>query len=1420
MYQKAKDWPEHLTEQLQDLGVAGALKALIPTNVPSMMVDIPVSYNIQQLQGEVMKEVASTGVDYDIAKDVSTLFGAFEGSIDAVSEFASFAGGAATGLLGFIAGAGEEGTTEWTQGAITNIAKIYAANIQAERDGGDPLEYTAEAIFEGGLENFLGGLAGGAGMASAGKVASLSTKVLDSEGEAISTEQGVDEADVQYSADAINALRKKQETERIAENAEKARAARLKRQQEVAEASESPVVFMPVSNNTPIDLTPEEVQHADTITQIGGINERDIDWAIREPDARTAAIDLLAKRDNISLEKAETVTDFESTVRDILDNTEEADAVMAVLRSSANALNVSLADYIDGTGLSIEDRRDVHGVRSKGISKGRTTFTPANGIEHAKTVIEVFASGDVSTVVHELGHHYRRWLSEDNAKAANEWVGANDSYSWTRSQEEKFARSFEQYLQDGKAPTPELKVAFDRFKRWLSSVYQGLVSQRHPVDMSPEIVEVFESILTDQRTDLAAVNTTNSEVNKQVLLQDEPLDRYVARHQAIDEVQAESAKERQENPPTNYAEQDLQEIELYLNELRGMFDRGDTFGERAARAKLKLALKRQRTRGNIRTQNKKAQARIKKILKRNQVKGSQKRPKSKYNAIIQETFNELSIALNNIKTKKKAKEWLSYVNDTDIDVVMDEFPLATFITRYATGILDDTKKGIRILKSIENELKELETTGKMTSPFMQNYLKAKSVIDPSQIIGGTKSLKEVKEAMDFNSADAIADRARRRAQKSKIRQNIKKYSWGLIDLTESSTIASQKVVEFIMGWDDLINTITSYSNVGLGKTELEKSLDFFESQQNRETQIRETQSKIYAMFDKAYNITSSYARNNKFNADLKRDIDVGIGTLNRQELRQWWMYMQDPNLNERLFKQGIDKEVRAKIDAAMTPEDKQFSRALMDWWNSDDLYNANNEVYKEQYGTDMPRIENYVPIRSESLVTKAKAEKQENLHSQLKHDIWSRRQPDSTGRIKIRNTSISARLSVTGDIGLFNGYNAEMAHFRTMTEQVRLANAIVRDKNFKNMVEYEYGKYMYSTIQEHLGRIAANGESMAGNVTGMDRFRSNVVSSVLGAKLSISLKQLFSSVQYWNNIPYGNMLESFKNPKQFKKDMKTVWNSEFIKNRQIDQDLMEFTNGAEYQKYMLNPTVKNWMTANVRYGDKAAIAFGGAAYYRYLRNSGMTKDQALTEVARQSDKTQQSGTQSQRSKFQASGSMAKFLTMYSSGPVQAMRQINNAVRGMLNGRVGYAKGIKTIAIYQMLVPSMYSLAASFLTADDDEFLKDEWEKDLAVANILGPASSVFVFGQVATTMFRKILGLETYRSTDMFSQAVDDIVNVANNIVEGDLDEMSMDDMATALQEVSVLAGKPLPVQSVSRIGQNLYRGDLVEAAFSKKPEE
>lgn len=115
--------------------------------------------------------------------------------------------------------------------------------------------------------------------------------------------------------------------------------------------------------------------------------------------------------------------------------------------------------------------------------------------EAGKAIIRAFDGANVSSLVHELGHIFRRTLRQDDLAVAEKFTGVEPNERWSIDAEEKFARAFERYLRDGKAPTNSLISVFQKFRDWLRKIYTRIAGSEVNIRISPEMRKVFDRML-------------------------------------------------------------------------------------------------------------------------------------------------------------------------------------------------------------------------------------------------------------------------------------------------------------------------------------------------------------------------------------------------------------------------------------------------------------------------------------------------------------------------------------------------------------------------------------------------------------------------------------------------------------------------------------------------------------------------------------------------------------------------------------------------------------------------------------------------------------------------------------------------------------------------------------------------------------
>lgn len=152
--------------------------------------------------------------------------------------------------------------------------------------------------------------------------------------------------------------------------------------------------------------------------------------------------------------------------------------------------------------------------------RGRISFT-----KEGKSIIDLFDSRDLSTFIHESGHLYLEELKADAGQALD--VGSTEARqvfadweavkAWFKANgheigedgaipteaHELWARGFERFAMEGKAPSSALRRAFEAFRSWLLTIYKAVENLRAP--LTPEIRDVMSRLLaTDEEIAIAA----------------------------------------------------------------------------------------------------------------------------------------------------------------------------------------------------------------------------------------------------------------------------------------------------------------------------------------------------------------------------------------------------------------------------------------------------------------------------------------------------------------------------------------------------------------------------------------------------------------------------------------------------------------------------------------------------------------------------------------------------------------------------------------------------------------------------------------------------------------------------------------------------------------------------------------------------
>ncbi|WP_421930034.1 hypothetical protein [Nitratireductor rhodophyticola] len=219
----------------------------------------------------------------------------------------------------------------------------------------------------------------------------------------------------------------------------------------------------------------------------------------------------------------------------------EREAALDEIEEYLASIGVSLDDDDATIRAALDEEREGEG-RQYGQSggpgpRGSIRF-PAGGIGKGETIVQLFQSADLSTFVHESGHYFltvmqdlaargeksavddfaavKSWWRDNAADVAKDGMRVMHDVTLTADDvvmaieagstgnvlkdaaidvgmQEQWARAFEAYLMEGKAPSADLRSAFEKFRAWLISIYRNLAGLN--VKPSDELRQVFDRML-------------------------------------------------------------------------------------------------------------------------------------------------------------------------------------------------------------------------------------------------------------------------------------------------------------------------------------------------------------------------------------------------------------------------------------------------------------------------------------------------------------------------------------------------------------------------------------------------------------------------------------------------------------------------------------------------------------------------------------------------------------------------------------------------------------------------------------------------------------------------------------------------------------------------------------------------------------
>lgn len=192
------------------------------------------------------------------------------------------------------------------------------------------------------------------------------------------------------------------------------------------------------------------------------------------------------KEDKILESIGDTFTKTPYTGRDVyvaLSKAFDGDKGASEFLNSTGVKGITYDGYTDGRCYVVFDDKAIKVIEKYNQSiNGMTTINSPTD-----RLIQIFKTADRSTFLHEMGHVFfddiKNLAEMENApeQLVTDWNKLKEWSEWddikgadNTKAHEKFARGWEAYLREGKAPTKGLQRVFRMFSKWLTRIYRAV----------------------------------------------------------------------------------------------------------------------------------------------------------------------------------------------------------------------------------------------------------------------------------------------------------------------------------------------------------------------------------------------------------------------------------------------------------------------------------------------------------------------------------------------------------------------------------------------------------------------------------------------------------------------------------------------------------------------------------------------------------------------------------------------------------------------------------------------------------------------------------------------------------------------------------------------------------------------------------
>jgi hypothetical protein len=505
--------------------------------------------------------------------------------------------------------------------------------------------------------------------------------------------------------------------------------------------------------------------------------------------------------------------------------------------------------------------------------------------------------------------------------------------------------------------------------------------------------------------------------------------------------------------------------------------------------------------------------------------------------------------------------------------------------------------------------------------------------------------------------------------------------------------------------------------------------------------------------------------------------DIKNSTKNKsiQDIMHIYLGVQNENVrNKYNHFYALDEELvyYNKLGVELTPQiaslidnlsEEELAYADMLQRQVQGYYSDLNAVHVRETGLDLNIPENYFPMKSETDQVFSDDIKQqgETVSAQESRQGFTKPLPTNATTMALRYVhDAEHKINIS----------EEYVELKRLFNSGDTFDIDGQGKTIKEMITENYGEFAFKTLNNIIDAMSITESSKKYNMFNsmVGSVLDNWTISKIALNPTVFTKQLISVANYAENMPAGNwaigFAEGLLHPKKTWDYM--MENIEYIEARfehGHNEVLHALIKKAEGKGGILGQGWVDFLTLSTRAGDIMAIIYGGYPLVKHLKSQGLSSREAELAFREVTISSQQSPLASSSSDFQnqAKGNaFARTLTVFKNTPTQYFRKEVNASYQLARGEITKTQWAKTMAIYGIIAPSLYSFAGlgtkAILYGDD---WKDKWFGEMMMSMALAPFGWAPILADIARITYYKATGKKVWK--------------VFNNPVYGDVEFMA-----------------------------------------------